>query len=247
MSKSLIAILHFNTTLYTDNLYDMLKPYERDDYDLVVIDNGSDPGKSSKYTTYRSEENTGYGGGLDMALQLFIDSKEYDSFTLLNSDLIIHGYNFIRELKKQLYSREDLMIVSPCVIQPERNQCWWKQMHCWNSREMRIVPFVDFQCALMKRQCAETIKSFGSRYGWVQDVVAGLACEKNNWKIGVCDWLPVVHIGNGTVKTNQDNPMCKSYNDLAHIEMWEYFKEKGILEDVLRLRKQCELYTYEPK
>ena len=107
----------------------MLKPYERNDYDLVVINNGSDTGKISKYTTYSSDINTGYGGGLDMFLKLFIDSPEYDSFTLLNSDLIIHGYNFISTLRKLLFSNETLMLVSPCVIQPIPNQCFWKKFN----------------------------------------------------------------------------------------------------------------------
>jgi hypothetical protein len=227
MSKSLVAILHFNTTKYTDALYEMLKPYEGDVYDLVVIDNGSDDGKSSKYTTYRSEENMHYGGGLDMAMKLFIDSPEYDSFTLLNSDLIIHGYNFFKELRKVLFSRTDIMIASPCVIQPEKDQCFWKQMHCWNTVTPREVPFVDFQCSLMKREFAEKVQSFGSRYGWVQDIMAGIHCEDNKWKIVVCDWLPIVHIGNGTVK---DNPQMSNYNVMAQQEMTQYFIERGLVQ-----------------
>ena len=55
MTKSLVAILHYNSTHYTDTLYELMKPYERDNYDLVVIDNGSDPNKTSKYTTYKIE------------------------------------------------------------------------------------------------------------------------------------------------------------------------------------------------
>ena len=233
--KSLIGILHFNTINYTNALYEMLKPYEREDYDLIVIDNGSEIGKTSKYTTYRSEENTGYGGGLDMTMQLFIDSPEYDSFALLNSDLILHGYNFVKELRHQLFSVDDLMVVSSCVIQPESQQCFWKQMHCWNTRELRIVPFVDFQCALMKRQCAEKIGSFGSKYGWVQDLITGIVCEDNHWKIAVCDWLPIVHIGNGTVK---ENPSLSNYNVLAQSEMDTYFQEKGLNQRANQLKQK---------
>ena len=56
MNKSLVAILHFNSTHYTDTLYEMLKPYEENNnYDLVVIDNGSELGKTSKYTTFKLE------------------------------------------------------------------------------------------------------------------------------------------------------------------------------------------------
>lgn len=31
MEKTLAVILHYNTTKYTDSLYEMLKPYERED------------------------------------------------------------------------------------------------------------------------------------------------------------------------------------------------------------------------
>jgi len=240
--KSLVAILHYNTIKYTDTLYEMLKPYEREDYDLVVIDNGSDEGKSSKYTTFRSDENVYYGGGLDMALNLFIEDKQYDSFVLLNSDLIIHGYNFIKTLREELFKQDDLMIVSPCVIQPEPNQCFWKQMHCWNSTKIRIVPFVDYQCALMKREFAEKVQSFGSKYGWVQDIMTGIICEDNKWKIGVCDWLPIVHIGNGTVK---DNPKVSNYNILAQQEMDRYFIEKGLTDRANQIKLKSVNYGYE--
>jgi len=231
--KSLVAILHHNTISYTDNLYEMLFPYQNSgNYDLIVIDNGSDAGKSSKYTTYKSEENTGFGGGLDMTLQLLIDSPEYDSLGFFNSDIILHGYNFVKTIRK-LFEIKELMVVSPCVIQPEKTQSFWKQMHCWNSKELRIVPFVDYNCPFMKREFVEKVKSFGSKYGWVQDMMTGIICEDNNWKIGVCDWLPVVHIGNGTVK---DNPHLSNYNILAQQEMDEYFTKNNLMDRVNQLK-----------
>ena len=242
MSKSLMAILHHNTTHYTDALYEMLKPYEREDYDLVVIDNGSEEGKTSKYTTYRSDENVFYGGGLDLTMQLFLDSPQYDSFSLLNSDLVIHGYNYVRTLRQQLFSREDLMVVSPCVIQPIPQQCFWKQMHCWNATELRFVPFVDYQSPLIKRKLAETIKAFGSRYGWVQDLMTGIVCEDNGWKIAVCDWLPIVHIGNATVK---EVPKLSNYNIMAQQEMDEYFQKKGLVDRATQLKQKSIGYGYE--
>ena len=242
MNKSLVVILHYNTVGYTDALYEMLKPYERDDYDLTVLDNGSEKGKSSKYTELVSDENTGYGGGLDLGLQYFISETKYDSFTLLNSDLIIHGYNFFKTLRKLLFSEDDLMIVSPCVIQPIPNQCFWRQMHCWNSTQLRYVPFVDYQCAFMKRELAEKINVFGSHYGWVQDLMTGIICEDNKWKIAVCDWLPMVHIGNATVK---DNPHLSNYNILAQQEMDQYFVSKGLVDRADKLKMKSIGYSYD--
>ena len=86
--KTLVAILQYNTYELTDSLYETLKPYEEDIYDLVVIDNGSQTDKISKYTNYTLEENGYYGGGLNAILGLFLESKQYDSVMVLNKFLI---------------------------------------------------------------------------------------------------------------------------------------------------------------
>lgn len=242
MSKTLVAILHFNSTHYTDTLYELLKPYEKEDYDLIVIDNGSDLNKTSKYTTHRLEANVYYGGGLDVTLDYFIENSIYDSMILLNSDLIIHGYNFIKSLRNELFSDEQLMAVSGCVLQPEKNQCHWKMVHSWGCKEIRYVPWVDYQCVMLKRELAEKIGSFGSKFGWVQDAMTGMICEDNNWKIGVCDWLPVIHFGNGSVKDNSNDPIISKYNILAEQEMVEYFQQKGLWDRFLDIRQKAENY-----
>jgi len=242
MSKSLVAILHYNSFNFTDTLYEMLKPYEGEDYDLIVIDNGSDEGKTSKYSTFRIEENVYYGGGLDVTMNYFIENKQYDSMILLNSDLIIHGYNFIKSLRQELFSDDSLMLASGCVLQPEQSQCHWKMIHNWGHKTIRHVPWVDYQCSLLKRELVETIKGFGSKFGWVQDVMTGIVCEDNGWKIGVCDWLPVIHFGNGSVKANSDKPIISQYNQLAEQEMVQYFRDKGLWDRFINLRQQAEQY-----
>ena len=244
MTKSLVAILHYNSTHYTDTLYELLKPYERGDYDLVVIDNGSDLDKTSKYTTFRIEENCYYGGGLDVTMNYFIENTQYDSMILLNSDLIIHGNSFIKSMREELFKDEDLVLVSGCVLQPEKGQCHWKMVHNWGSKKIRYVPWVDYQCCLLKRKFVEEVKEFGSQFGWVQDVMTGIVCEDKGWKIGVCDWLPVIHFGNGSVKDNSDKPVISKYNQLAEQEMIQYFQQKGLWNRFIDLRQKAEKYDF---
>ena len=184
----------------------------------------------------RLEENIYYGGGLDATMQYFIENKQYDSMLLLNSDLIVHGYNFVKALRSELFAEEDLIGVSACVIQPEKNQCNWKQNHNWNSKTIRYVPWVDYQCILLKRKFVEEVKSFGSKFGWVQDVMTGIICKKNNWKIGVCDWIPVIHFGNGSVKDNSSIPIINRYNQLAEQEMIDIFHERNLWNEFLYQR-----------
>jgi len=245
MSKSLVAILHYNSVKYTDALYEILKPYEREDYDLIVIDNGSDPEKTSKYTTFKLDENVYYGGGLDVTMNYFLENPQYDSMVLLNSDLIVHGYNFIKSLRKELFSEEDLVVVSGCVLQPEKGQCHWKANHNWGSKTIRYVPWIDYQCAFLKRKFVEEVKGFGSKFGWVQDIMTGIICEEKEWKIGVCDWVPIIHFGNGSVKDNSHDPIISQYNQLAEQEMVQYFQDKGLWNEFLYQRQKGENYKHQ--
>jgi GT2 family glycosyltransferase len=182
-----------------------------------------------------------YGGGLDMIFQMFIENKSYDSLAILNSDVVVHGQNFFKTLRQQLFSDNSLMVISPCVIQPGEAQSFWKQMHCWNSPTLRYVPFIDYNAPFMKREFVEKVGVFGSKYGWVQDLVTGMICQDNSWKIAVCDWVPIVHIGNGTVK---ETPKLSNYNLLAQQEMDGYFVEKNLVDRANQLKLQSINYTW---
>jgi len=243
-TKSLVVILHYNTTEYTDTIYELLKPYEKDDYDLLVFDNASDEGRSSKYTTHRLESNCYFGGGYDTVMQYMIDHPEYDSMMMMSSDIICHGRSFIKTLRNELFSQENLMVVSPCITQPEVSQCYWPPNHCWGAKELRIVPWVDFQCPLLKRELVEKIGAYGIQFGWGNDVYTGVICEENNWKIGVCDYVTAIHLGNATVKAHSDKPILSQYNQLAEREMVEYFTNKGVLNDLIRMRELALNYKY---
>ena len=76
MSKTLAVIYNHNMPKITDSLWESLKPYENDDYDLILIDNGSKPEGKSKYTTHETGQNTYFGGALNIALQFFHESDQ---------------------------------------------------------------------------------------------------------------------------------------------------------------------------
>lgn len=246
MLKTLAVILNHNTPSLTDSLYDQLKPYEGEEYDLVVIDNGSSDEGKSKYTTYRCDINVYFGGGLNLAMQLILENKEYDSLLFLNSDLIIHGYRFVKQLRKVMFE-QDYKIVSPSVIQPEKNQCFWTNIHNWNSDKVRDVEWVDFQCPLIHRDLIQEIYQFDNEliFGWGNDVYSGLVCKDNNWKVGVVDWCTVIHLNNQTVKLNQEDLVIKNYNHYAHVNMYSYFNKVGRMEEFLLFRENAKNYKYE--
>lgn len=228
----------------TDKLWESLKPYERDDYDLIIIDNGSKPEGKSKYTTYETGQNTYFGGALNIALDFFLQNDQYDSLLSLNNDLILQGPNFVKTLRKEMHAG-DFKIISPCVLQVE-NQCKWKYMHCWNSEETREVKWVDFQAPLIHRDFIEKIKQFPNEliYGWGQDVLSGIICEQEGWKVGVVDRCPLIHHSAQTYKEGRSDIDLTTYCRNAEQGMFSYMTKSGIMDKFLHFRELSSSYSF---
>jgi GT2 family glycosyltransferase len=244
-SKTLAVILHYNTPELTDRLYEQLKPYEEDDYELVVFDNGSPESGKSKYTKFSVDTNVYFGGGLNLMFDYMIENSQYDSLLFLNSDLIVHGYRFVKELRKCMFEG-GYKLISPSIIQPEKKQSYWLTMHNWNAKEVRDVPWADFQCPLFHMDLIEKIGKFDMDliFGWGNDVYTGYICEQNGWKQGIVDWCTVVHLSNTTVKLNQNDPTIRNYNVYAEQGMVKFFKKIGKMDELIRLRNAARHYKY---
>jgi hypothetical protein len=242
--KTLAVIYNHNMPEMTDMLWESLKPYENNDYDLILIDNGSKPEGKSKYTTYETEKNCYFGGALNLALQLFQESNKYDSLLSLNNDLILQGPNFIKTLRNEMF-QNNYKIVSPCVLQVE-NQCKWKYMHCWNSNTIREVKWVDFQAPLLHKDFIEKIKQYPNEliYGWGQDILSGIICEQEGWKVGVVDKCPLIHHSAQTYKEGKSDLDLTTYCRNAEGGMFNYFQNKNLMDKFNEFRHLSANYKY---
>ncbi len=245
MSKTLAVIYNHNLPQMTDKLWEELKPYERDDYDLILIDNGSTDEGKSKYTTHETGQNTYFGGALNIALDFFTMSETYDSLLSLNNDLVLQGNNFVKTLREEMFNN-DFKIVSPSVLQVE-NQCKWKYMHCWNSDKIREVKWVDFQSPLIHKDFIEKYPQFPDElvYGWGQDVLSGILCEQNDWKVGVVDRCPLIHHSAHTYKSGKSDLDLQTYCQNAEQGMFGYMQSQGLMEKFMNFRELSAGYTYE--
>ena len=245
MLKTLAVIYNHNLPEMTDKLWEELKPYERDDYDLILIDNGSTDEGKSKYTTHETGQNTYFGVALNIALDFFTMSGTYDSLLSLNNDLVLQGDNFVKTLREEMFNN-DFKIVSPCVLQVE-NQCKWKYMHCWNSDTIREVKWVDFQAPLIHKDFIEKYPQFPDElvYGWGQDVLSGILCEQNDWKVGVVDRCPLIHHSAHTYKSGKSDLDLQTYCQNAEQGMFGYMKSNELMETFLKFRELSAGYTYE--
>jgi len=242
--KTLAVIYNHNLPSITDSLWESLYPYCKDDYDMMLIDNGSTPEGKSRHTTHETGQNTYFGGALNIAMQFFLDS-DYDSLLSLNNDLILQGPNFVKTLRDEMF-KGDYKIVSPSVLQVN-NQCKWKYMHCWNSKGTRDVKWVDFQAPLLHRDLVEKINQFPDElmYGWGQDVLSGVICEQENWKVGVVDKCPLIHHSAQTYKAGKSDIDLTTYCRNAETGMFNYFQNNGLFKKFEEFRHLSSNYIYE--
>ena len=243
--KTAAFILNCNLPDYTDMLYESLKPYERTDYDLFVIDNGSSKEGKSKYTSLELEENVYFGGGFNAAMQYTLENKQYDSMMFLNNDLTVHPYNFVKALREEMLSGYE--IVSPSFYNVEPNkQCHWKSMHSWSAKDTRPVDYIDFQCPLISRRLLEEVKDIDGdlMYGWGVCFYFALLAKQKGWKLGMVDRCCMLHHNSLTVKKGVAGVDIPKYCRLAEEGQYKFFQKNNLLQDYTQLRTKAQTYEY---
>jgi GT2 family glycosyltransferase len=243
--KTAAFILNCNLPDYTDMLYESLKPYERTDYDLFVIDNGSSKEGKSKHTSLELEENVYFGGGFNAAMQYTLENKQYDSMMFLNNDITVHPYNFVKALREEMLSGYDIVSPSFYNIEPNK-QCHWKSMHSWSAKSTRPVDYIDFQCPLISRRLLEEVKEISPdlKYGWGICFYFALLAKQKGWKLGMVDRCCVLHHNSLTVKKGVAGIDIPTYCRLAEEGQYKFFQKNNLLEDYTQLRTKAQNYEY---
>lgn len=242
--KTLVTILNHNLPEYTNFLYDELKKHQTESYDVFVFDNASSPEGKAKITHLATDENCYFGGAMNLMFDYILENKEYDSLLFLSNDVLLHGYNFVDTLRKEMFE-QDYTILSPSVIQVRLEQDMWKQMHNYGTKNVRQVPWVDYMSPLIHRRLIEEIKQFDMSmvYGWGLDMYSGIICEQKGWKIGVVDYLTAVHLVAKTTKEGKANITSEQYFQLAQSGMDHFFSNNGLDNEKYKMMALAQNYT----
>lgn len=236
MKKTLVIILNYNTPEITDKLFETLKPHEGHFYDLHVIDNGSDEGKGSKYTTIQEKANRFFGGGLNRAFKYFLDNKKkYDSLLFMNSDLVVFGPSYVKTLRQALFSNPGYKIISPALIGDWNGQPplqMHKHMNSWGATEIREVKYIDFETPMFHEDFILEVKAYDDdlMYGIGQDHISGMICEEHGWKVGVIDWISAFHMWAYTIRSGNAKLNLNTYATVSNEALRDYANKVGITE-----------------
>lgn len=258
MGKTLAIILNHNLPEFTDPLFKELNQYKSDDFDLEVMDNGSQEKYISKHTSIRYDQNLFWGGALNKAFEMVLQNDKYDSLLFLNNDLEVNGKIFVKSLRHELF-RKNFAIVSPCIA---GKAAPWPQMQNWGSKGTRVVKWIDNQAPLFHRKIIEAIGQFDEaiNFGWGQELLCHDICRDHNWKIGVCDHISIIHFKKQTfIKGRLFSLECHAGNSgneaVSHEDYqkkfrssWiEYFKKYPLkYESFEQLVDYGRFYTFDP-
>lgn len=248
MKKTAAFILNYNLPEETDKLFELLKPYERTDYDLFVLENGSAQDKRSKYATHLMDKNLYFGGGFNAAMSIVNQNDKYDSLLFFSNDLKLYPQEFVRTLRGEMFVDGKIKydIVSPCVFNLN-DKIYWPTMFNWGSAGVRPVPMADFQCPLISSRLLKEIKEipYDLMYGWGIDLYFSLIAEKKNWKIGVVDRLSVIHDDCLTVRKGKVEKMnLNDYHNLATEGEIKFFRNFNLEKERLSLREKAKNYKF---
>ena len=110
----------------------------------------------------------------------------------------------------------------------------------------RPVKWIDFMSPLIHRRFIEKIGQFDNSliYGWGIDMLSGMTCEDNGWKVGVCDWIPALHLVALTTKLGKSDLTFEQYCEIANSRMHQYFKKHGLEDRHKEYMKHSQKYNY---
>ena len=125
-------ILHYQTEEDTvDCINSILKNIDYDNYNIVVVDNGS-PNKSGqkikeKYKGKKnikviiSDKNLGFAKGNNLGFKYIKENYNSDFIVMINNDTIIEDRNFLNKISEE-YQKERFDILGPKIISLVDNQ-----------------------------------------------------------------------------------------------------------------------------
>ena len=240
-TKTTIILFEFDKSAITDSckgqLKNLVKELKTSAWANIELYGHCDSSGSSAYNDRLSIKR------VEAVHQFLLSEGIIDSVIILNNDILLHGANYIKTLREEMF-KGDFKLISPCILEPHTgDQTIWKTMRPWNTGTTREVPFIDYQAPMFSRELAEKLYPIPSKliYGWGIDCLSAMVCEENNWKMGVCDKTPTIHLISQTLKLFSDE--LSDTNSMAEKNMFEYFNETGNINKFVEIRNKAFNYS----
>jgi len=209
--KTSIIVLSYNNLELLKNCIESIRKYtKKEDYELIVVDNNSNEEvkeylkKQDDIILKLNDENYGYPKGCNIGITLA--SKDND-ILLLNNDTIVTT-NWLENLRKCLYSRDDIGVVGPVCGKIdnlqylelkykdfEEMQEKAKENNISDPNRWEEKVFLIGYCILMKREVFDKVGYLDENYtpGYIEDNDYSLRILKAGYKLYLCHDCYIYH------------------------------------------------------
>ena len=117
LPKTLYIILNHNAATISTIYYEEMKYYqEQDNFDMLLIDNGSKYDEKSIHTTHSFKKNVYFNGAIQWSFKYMLDHPEYEYLVFSNNDIFLHGYRFVENMVT-IAEENNFTMVAPAGIE----------------------------------------------------------------------------------------------------------------------------------
>ena len=252
-----IILVNWNCYLHSRNCIKSLHNTINKNYDIILVDNGSEDGSSDKLRNefidilvLKSPKNLGFTGGNNMAIQYALENQ-YEYILMLNNDVFVHQ-NFIFHLQNYLDFNSKIGVVQPLIYKyPETKNIWngggyfnrflaksFSNRKFNGDLSPRSIDWVS-GCAFMVR--ASVLREnglFNEKYfAYFEDVDLSLRIRQSGHKLALIPNAVIYHIGGGSSNSTErrkdgyQSPDVHYYNtrnQIWIIRTWLEWYEKPI-------------------
>lgn len=254
--KTVAVILSYNNPSMTDRIVENMKSVIQGIMPTIVLDNGSDEDKISKYTTHRVSENTRMTGGFNKAIEIVeYEHPDYDNIWLFTNDCY-----FIPSDICPLESSEALLKKYPIIgiLHPSEDssvEVCYDVHHDPSISGAKVVIDYDIVCPIFTRLAIQAIGGQFNprlRQGWGLDHESSFMVRKNGLLVAINHKAVIGHNTSSTYDKGLDNlhPNRESYYSAAMQEMHQVLGEQygfqwPILFKTSHTQQQGEILRYE--
>jgi GT2 family glycosyltransferase len=219
--KVSVIILNWNGLLNTLECLESLKKITYQNYDIILIDNGSEGNDvrilKEKFgdciRLIENNLNSGFTEGNNIGIRLAIKETSPDYILLLNNDTVV-AVDFLDQLVAVAEKNPLIGIVGPKIYfynQPEKIQFTMAKIDLWRGKVIQIgyneidrgqydtlqeIESCEGSCFLIRREVMEKIGGLDSEYfAYWEDTDYCLRARKAGFRIVYCPLSKIWHKG----------------------------------------------------
>jgi len=246
-NKVAIIILAWNQVHYTKICIDSIKKFtDRNKYDLIVVDQGSEDG-TLKYLDevltgerdliVRNRRNRGFSGGNNQALKL----AECEYILFLNNDCKIKGYNWLPILM-QASKEENVGLVGTMCHKAAPDYAEETVNHVGSSKIEEDWSYVEGWCLFGKWKLFQELKGFDMQFNpaYGEDADLSYRVKELGLKLKTVK-LPIKHYGSKS-KKQLDHTAPEQNNTSRHRMFSKWVTGKRPIESKIEADKPTILF-----